>query len=156
MQLALLDWALHLAVSPGKRLDLCRLALTQAEQLERYIRNCLASGPRDVCLCVQPPAHDRRFLADEWRLWPFNVLHQSFLLTEQWWEAATRGVWGVAKHHEDVVAFAARQWLDMMSPGNQLATNWQPTRLSCVGRSSSTAPISCAVRSMRSMISSVP
>ncbi|MGH1552185.1 PHA/PHB synthase family protein [Streptomyces sp. L7] len=27
------------------------------------------------------------------------------------------------KHHEDVVAFAARQWLDMMSPGNQLATN---------------------------------
>ncbi|NMV37750.1 PHA/PHB synthase family protein [Ralstonia insidiosa] len=123
MQLALLDWALHLAVSPGKRLDLCRLALTQAEQLGRYIQNCMAAGPQQAGLCVLPPAQDRRFQADEWRLWPFNVLHQSFLLTEQWWEAATRGVWGVARHHEDVVAFAARQWLDMMSPGNQLATN---------------------------------
>jgi polyhydroxyalkanoate synthase len=108
MQLALLDWALHLAVSPGKRLDLCRLALTQAEQLGRYIQNCMATGPQQPCLCVLPPAQDRRFQADEWRLWPFNVLHQSFLLTEQWWEAATRGVWGVARHHEDVVAFASR------------------------------------------------
>jgi polyhydroxyalkanoate synthase len=123
MQLALLDWALHLAVSPGKRLDLCRLALTQAEQLGRYIQNCMAAGPQQASLCVLPPAQDRRFQADEWRLWPFNVLHQTFLLTEQWWEATTRGVWGVAQHHEDVVAFAARQWLDMMSPGNQLATN---------------------------------
>lgn len=123
MQLALLDWALHLAASPGKQLDLYRLALTQAQQLEGYIRDCMAAGPQNACLCVQPPARDRRFSADEWRLWPFNVLHQAFLLTEQWWEAATRGVWGVAKHHEDVVAFAARQWLDMMSPGNQLATN---------------------------------
>ncbi|WP_426399623.1 PHA/PHB synthase family protein [Ralstonia sp. R-29] len=123
MQLAWLDWALHLAVSPGKRLDLFRLALTQAEQLTRYARGCMAAGPQQPCLCVLPPAHDRRFTADEWRLWPFNVLHQSFLLTEQWWDAATHGVWGVAKHHEDVVAFAARQWLDMLSPGNQLATN---------------------------------
>jgi len=123
MQLACLDWALHLAVSPGKRLDLSRLALTQAEQLGRYIQSCAATSPQQPSFCVQPPAQDRRFSADEWRLWPFNVLHQSFLLTEQWWEAATRGVWGVAKHHEDVVAFAARQWLDMMSPGNQLATN---------------------------------
>lgn len=123
IQLALLDWALHLAVSPGKRLDLWRLALTQAEQLGSYLQNCMAAGPQQPCLCVQPPAQDRRFSAEAWRLWPFNVLHQSFLLTEQWWEAATHGVWGVAKHHEDVVAFAARQWLDMMSPGNQLATN---------------------------------
>ncbi|CAJ0787608.1 Poly(3-hydroxyalkanoate) polymerase subunit PhaC [Ralstonia condita] len=123
MQLALMDWALHLAVSPGKRLDLFRLALSQAEQIGRYVRDCMAAGPQQACPCVQPPAQDRRFTAEEWRLWPFNVLHQAFLLTEQWWEAATRGVWGVAKHHEDVVAFAARQWLDMMSPGNQLATN---------------------------------
>jgi len=123
MQLALLDWALHLAVSPGKRLDLYRLALTQAEQLGCYVQNCMTAGRQQPCPCVQPPAQDRRFAADEWRLWPFNLLQQSFLLTEQWWDAATRGVWGVARHHEDVVSFAARQWLDMMSPGNLPATN---------------------------------
>src|SRR3546814_15445415 len=29
----------------------------------------------------------------------------------------------VDRHHQNVVAFAARQWLDMFSPGNLLATN---------------------------------
>jgi polyhydroxyalkanoate synthase len=31
--------------------------------------------------------------------------------------------WPGWNHHENVVAFAARQWLDMFSPGNQLPTN---------------------------------
>ena len=123
MLMAWLDWALHIAISPGKRLELLRLALTQAEALFHYGENCAASGPLQVECCVQPPTQDRRFHADAWRLWPFNVLHQSFLLTERWWDAATHGVWGVSSHHEDMVAFAARQWLDMASPGNQLMTN---------------------------------
>lgn len=66
---------------------------------------------------------DRRFAAPEWRHWPFNLLHQVFLLNQQWWSQATHGVSGVDKHHENVVAFAARQWLDMLSPGNHLLTN---------------------------------
>lgn len=120
---AWLDWAAHLATSPGKRLDLARLALIQAERLGRYGRECMTAGAGQPCLCVEPPARDRRFNAEAWRHWPFNVLHQSFLLTQEWWDAATHGVWGVEKHHEDVVAFAARQWLDAFSPGNQLLTN---------------------------------
>ncbi|MGC8213165.1 alpha/beta fold hydrolase [Ralstonia pseudosolanacearum] len=123
MLLAWLDWALHIAISPGKRLELLRLALTQAEALSHYGQDCAVSGPLQVACCVQPPTQDRRFSADAWRLWPFNVLQQSFLLTERWWDDATHGVWGVSNHHEDVVAFAARQWLDMVSPGNQLMTN---------------------------------
>ncbi|WP_296225657.1 alpha/beta fold hydrolase [Ralstonia sp. UBA689] len=123
MLLAWLDWALHLGISPGKQFELLRLAMTQAEQLARYAQNCAISGSPAVECCVLPPAHDRRFSDDAWRRWPFNVLHQSFLLAERWWDAATHGVWGVSAHHQDVVAFAARQWLDMASPGNQLATN---------------------------------
>lgn len=123
MLLAWLDWALHLAISPGKRLELVRLALWQAEALFHYGQDCAVSGPIHAKCCVQPPTQDRRFTAEAWQLWPFNVLHQSFLLTERWWDAATRGVWGVSRHHEDLVAFAARQWLDIASPGNQLMTN---------------------------------
>jgi polyhydroxyalkanoate synthase len=44
-------------------------------------------------------------------------------LTEQWWQRATHDVVGVSPHHEDVVAFAARQWLDMFSPSNFLWIN---------------------------------
>jgi polyhydroxyalkanoate synthase subunit PhaC len=124
--LAVADWGLHLALSPGQRMELARLALSQGQQLARYAFECLAAGPNQAArACVEPPAQDRRFAAPQWRQFPFNLLHQSFLLTEQWWAAATHGVWGVEKHHEDLVAFGTRQWLDMCSPGNQLASNPQ-------------------------------
>ena len=32
---------------------------------------------------------------------------------------------GVSRHHEDVVDFTLRQWLDMWSPSNFIATNPQ-------------------------------
>ncbi len=120
---AWLDWGAHLLSSPGKRIDLARLALSQSGQLAAYLRDCLLAGPGAARACVEPPARDHRFAAPEWRQWPFNLLHQSFLLQERWWDEATHGVWGVEKHHEDVVAFMTRQWLDMFSPGNQLASN---------------------------------
>ena len=118
------DWALHLATSPGQCIDLVRLALHQSEALARYARERMVAGPdRAARHAVEPPANDRRFADPEWQQWPFNLMHQSFLLTEQWWAAATQGVWGVEKHHQDIVAFTARQMLDIFSPGNQLLTN---------------------------------
>ena len=58
-----------------------------------------------------------------WRQWPFNVLSQGFLLTQQWWHKAATNVSGVSKHHEDIVAFLARQVLDTISPKNFPLTN---------------------------------
>ena len=121
--LAYFDWASHLASSPGKQAQLAKLALEQAAHLANYLRECIADGSACPCSCIEPPATDHRFAEPEWRSWPFNLLHQSFLLTERWWDAATHGVWGVEKHHENVVAFAARQYLDMFSPGNLLFAN---------------------------------
>ncbi len=122
--LAFTDWALHLAASPGKRIDLVQMAIHQGEQLTRYAGACMGTIGNRAASAVSPPvAPDRRFAAPEWQQWPFNLMHQSFLLTEQWWSAATHGVWGVEKHHESKVAFAVRQVLDMLSPGNVLATN---------------------------------
>ena len=56
---------------------------------------------------------------------PSARMAQAFLLQQQWWHEATTGVRGVSRHHEDVVDFTMRQWLDMWSPSNFIATNPQ-------------------------------
>ena len=100
------DWAMHLAASPGKCLDLVRLALHQNTEMLQYAQACMAHGfaPHGTD-AVPVPVQDRRFADPLWQRWPYNAMSQSFLLTEKWWDAATHGVWGVEKHHEDVVAF---------------------------------------------------
>ena len=121
--LAWQDWSAHLASAPGKQTELAQLAVTQAQALAHYLRDSLLAGPGEARALVEPPAQDRRFAAPEWRQWPFNLWHQSFLLTQQWWDAATQGVAGVEPHHQKMVSFWARQCLDVFSPGNQFAGN---------------------------------
>ncbi|HQE39035.1 MAG TPA: alpha/beta fold hydrolase [Zoogloea sp.] len=122
--LALVDWAGHFAGSPGKQLELQRLAQEQARRLAEYAATLALARPDCPALpCVEPPARDRRFAAAEWNHWPFNLMHQSFLLAEEWWQAATTGISGVSAHHEQVISFIARQLLDVLSPGNYLPTN---------------------------------
>ena len=99
--LAWADWAMHLAAAPGKRLGL---------------------GLHDWT----PPADlsaDPRFRDPAWQQPPFRQLAEGFLRIEDWWREATHGVPGVSPHHESVVAFAARQMLDVWSPTNLWWTN---------------------------------
>nr|WP_256977503.1 alpha/beta fold hydrolase [Bordetella genomosp. 10] len=121
--LAAMDWASHLALSPGKQLEIAKLASDQMHQFLHYLREHAKDGPLNPFNRATPPILDRRFRDPAWQKWPFNVLHQAFLMTQEWWEGATDKVWGVSPHHQKVVGFAARQWLDVFSPGNLLATN---------------------------------
>lgn len=106
---AWLDWAGHLAISPGKRLDLARLAL------EEWASLCYG-GPRNA----EP---DRLFRAAQWQQWPFNAISAGFAAQQRWWRAASQGVAGVEPHHARLVGFWGKQWLDMCSPANFFATN---------------------------------
>jgi polyhydroxyalkanoate synthase len=72
---------------------------------------------------VESSPEDRRFADPEWRRWPFNLYQQSFLLMQQWWQAATTNVRGVSRHDEAVVSFIARQLLDVIAPTNFPLTN---------------------------------
>ncbi len=119
---AYFDWLAHLALSPGKQAELVEKAARKAFRISTHIA---ATPPlvEDDAPCIEPLPQDRRFEAPEWRRWPFNLYYQSFLLTQQWWHNATTSVRGVTKQHEDVVAFTARQLLDVVSPSNFIATN---------------------------------
>jgi polyhydroxyalkanoate synthase len=121
LMLAHTDWLIHLAMYPGKQRDLSERALRGALRLGLY-------AARSVADPNAPPAVEglpgyRRFDAPEWRRWPYNLLSQSFLLVERWWQDATTNVRGVTPHHEDVVSFTARQILDVFSPSNYPLTN---------------------------------
>jgi polyhydroxyalkanoate synthase len=112
---AWLDWAAHLAFSPGKRMQLVQKAWRKSMRLGAYACQCRGM---DAPECIEPLPQDRRFDAPGWHRWPYNLAFQSFLLGQQWWYNATTGVRGVSARHEAIVEFAARQMLDTVSPSN--------------------------------------
>lgn len=118
---AYLDWLTHLSISPGKRGELGLKLWRKFGRLAAYA--ALHSHDPSAPPCIEPLPQDRRFAEKEWRLFPFNIFYQSFLLAQQWWHVATTDVEGVSQHHEDVVAFVTRQVLDVVAPSNFLATN---------------------------------
>ncbi len=119
---AYFDWLIHLSAAPGKQVQLWHKALRKAMRLAHYMGHCALEGG-DGRVCIEPLEQDKRFAGEAWHHWPFNVIHQAFLLQQQWWHNATTDVRGVTTQHERQVEFAARQILDLLSPSNFLATN---------------------------------
>lgn len=124
---AWMDWAIHLAAAPGKRMLLAQKAQRKAQRFARYALNCALASTQSAHAgpprCIEPLAQDKRFASDSWTQWPFNLIHQGFLLNQQFWHNATTGVRGVTPQHENLVQFGARQLLDVFSPSNFPLTN---------------------------------
>ena len=121
MMLALSDWAAHLSASPGKNFQLGAKVARKHMRLADYMLRSV--GNPDAEPAIEPLPQDRRFADPAWRRAPYNILAQAFLLNQQWWHAATTGISGVTRHHEDMVEFSARQMLDLFAPTNFIATN---------------------------------
>jgi polyhydroxyalkanoate synthase len=122
------DWAVHLASSPGKQMQLADKATRKAIRFANYTVRC-ALQDGGASPCIEPLPQDKRFLGEAWRRPPYNLFYQGFLLNQQWWHNATTGVGGVTKQHENVVEFVSRQLLDVFSPSNFLLTN--PEAMQC-------------------------
>jgi polyhydroxyalkanoate synthase subunit PhaC len=122
LQAAFSDWAMHLAFAPGKQLELWEKAAKKTTRFATFAAQA-ARSPDGAACCIEPLPQDKRFRDESWQKWPFNLIHQGFLLNQQWWHNATTGVRGVTKQHEDVVEFATRQMLDVFSPSNFALTN---------------------------------
>ena len=119
--LAFGDWAMHLAAAPGKQAELTRKSMRKGLRYANFLSHAVRGA--DCPRCIEPLPQDSRFAGEAWRQWPFNAIHQGFLLWQQWWWNATTGVRGVSPHHEDVVTFTMRQLLDLWSPSNFPWTN---------------------------------
>ena len=112
---AVLDWSMHLAVAPGKRIALAEAyGQLLADTMQRAARGITGAELEDGEDHSKTPARrDPRFSGDAWNQFPFQFWADTFSAVEDWWASATRGVPGVSPHHEAVVSFAVRQWLDM-------------------------------------------
>ncbi len=119
--LTFLDWWVKLLGSPGTHARLSEKAL------RKWIRFALYAGSSVVDpqspAAIEPLPQDRRFRDPAWQRWPFNLMSQSFLLTQQWWANASTGVPALSPRRKNIVEFVTRQVLDMVSPANFPLTN---------------------------------
>lgn len=123
------DWAMHLASAPGKQAELVKKAFDGGFNYQRYILEEIITGGH-ATPCIEPKRGDRRFRADDWHRQPFAAIEQAFLLSQDWWDAATTGVRGVSEANEKAISFGARQFMDALSPTNSPLANpevWQKT-----------------------------
>ena len=120
LRMAFSDWVTHLSHNPGEQLELAKKTWRGFQQFAAYVPHSVQTPCPP---CVTPMVQDRRFSSEAWNTWPFNVISQSFLTTQQWWQDATTPVLGVSGHHEEVVSFTVRQMLDVVSPANFVWSN---------------------------------
>ncbi len=117
MALAAADWAMHLALSPGRQMVLGQRALALAQQAW-----LAAARPQADDQGLPLPEKDARFRDESWQQWPFSALKEGFKARDAWWREAAQ-VDGMTRHHQHVVDFFTRQTLDALSPSNWPATN---------------------------------
>lgn len=126
MSLAYYDWMVHLANAPGKRAELAWKWWQKTLQFGQSTAVALVDP--DAPPAVEPLPGDYRFRDEGWQGWPYRFWSQAFLMTQQWWHNATHGVPGVTPHNEEVVAFVARQLLDVAAPSNSPFMNPEVVR----------------------------
>lgn len=116
---AYFDWLSHLAISPGKQLQLTQSFLQKFAQLGIYGLKSLV----DPALEGPASALERRVSSEEWQRWPFKVLAQAHQTSKDWWKEATSNIAGVNDSHQELVSFLSEQVLDAISPANFALTN---------------------------------
>lgn len=115
------DWASHFALAPGKQVHMAMKAGRKALRLMHFAAANRPWSP--AAPVIAPLPQDHRWDDPAWADLPYAWWQQSFLLLQQWWDAATRDVRGMDPHHERVVNFVGRQILDMLAPSNSILTN---------------------------------
>jgi len=117
------DWAMHLALSPAKRQELRQDAMVRAGDTWAFALRALATGAPVSPFEGFSGDPDRRFEAEAWSQFPFNVYARAYQNNLALMNEAVRDVSGVTDYHAQLLEFAVRMLLDASSPSNYLASN---------------------------------
>jgi polyhydroxyalkanoate synthase len=113
------DWAVHLAVSPGKQME---LATSGVKNAMAFWADAFGRSGRAAQEATQA---DKRFEHPDWKKYPFGVWSRAHRRNWQWWQDAMTGVHGVAPTHENLMGFVTGLMVDISAPSNFAATNPQ-------------------------------
>jgi len=111
------DWYLNVSHSPGKQTEIAQSAFRAIADNFSFAAMAAMGKP------VAPASDDKRFAAEAWSQWPFNVMARGYLNWEQLVQQATSGVPGFSGHNADLVKFSSQQVLEAASPTNHLLAN---------------------------------
>ena len=109
------DWASHLAIAPGRLIELGLEAVNIGARFAHFAKQSLSENVKSP---FEPQTGDRRFSDERWKRLPFSLWQQAFLAQEAWWRSATRQVRGMTPKNATRIAFITRQLLDVWSPSN--------------------------------------
>src|SRR6185437_567782 len=116
------DWLEHLCASPQKLSDISQECECTSQEFLNYFTNVWSDIKCSKCIPISPIDH--RFKNKMWsKYYPFNVYSQLFLSYQHILNAISSNVPGVSPHHEQLVNFTLRQFMDMYSPSNFPWTN---------------------------------
>jgi polyhydroxyalkanoate synthase len=111
------DWYLSIAQTPGKQTAIAQTAF------ESLVDSFTFAMRASTGQSVAPAADDKRFSAEAWNQWPFNVLARGYVNWEHAVQQATSNLPGLSRRSGDLVEFASRQMLEAASPANYLLAN---------------------------------
>lgn len=120
--LAFYDWYLHFILHPAKHIELINLALENYWHFYKLLICQFLSEKKPYEDAIYL-FHDKRFASEGWQSFPYTILYESFLMIQNWWQQAIINTPGLSHHHEEVMKFLVRQFLDMISPSNFPALN---------------------------------
>ena len=122
---ALWNVASHLALAPGRQLEIAQSALRKTVDLARFTGSALQGTEEPIAPQAAGTPYAHRFADPAWSKFPFNVLAQSFLTASELARTSLQDVPGSDARSASLVDFMVREGLELLAPDNYLPTNPQ-------------------------------
>jgi polyhydroxyalkanoate synthase len=119
---AWMDWMTHLALSPGRQLELQQEVVGRAMDNGSFALRAMGGEALSPAEGFDGAA-EKSFAEQAWSQFPFNVLARAHQNTRALMKDSVRDVGGLNAYHAQLLDFAVRMMTDASSPANNLASN---------------------------------